>query len=424
MTAHNPPAATGTTTTAAVGGAGGGAGGGGASPRGAGGQPGGRDERATGLAVPGVWPGTPRVGSLLRDAADGARAQVATTITLVLVLATVCFAILVTTGQAAASEARVIEQIDHAGTRLIAVSDDGGTAGILPQAPGVLAPISDVSWTFGLGAAFEVVNPLLPANRVAARAMVGDLPEDLPLIRGRAPQVGEAVAGSGTVVPLNLTQALGAVQGAEPGDQAVGVVGVFEATGPLAGLANTVLIATDPTGIDSLRFVYVMARDVAVVDRLEDVLLTSTPALNPAALTIETPSGAIALRDVIAGNLGAASRQLMAVVMAVGAILIAVTMFAATAAKRRDFGRRRALGATRTTLITALLTQTTIGAIPGILLGTTTGLITLHTTTGSLPNPRFTAGVAGLALLITLTAATPIATHAATRDPLRILRVP
>lgn len=370
------------------------------------------------------WPGLPRVGDLLRDAAAGARSQLATTLTLVLVLATVCFAVLVTTGQAAASEARVVEQIDSAGTRLIALSDDGGAAQILPDALAALAALSDVTWVFGLGEAVDYANPLLRDGRVAARSLVGQLPPDLPLVQGRRPQVGEAVIGSNATAALHLGQGLGAVQVLDGSASPVGVVGVFEASGPLAGLANTILVATAPEETATLRFVCVMASDVTTVDRLEAVLLSSTPAQNPSALTVETPSGAIALRDVIAGRLGAASRQLMAVVMGVGAVIIAVTMLSATVSRRRDFGRRRALGATRSALVAALLAQTSIGALGGIAAGTLAGLVVLQATTASLPNWRFTAGVAGLALLLTLVAATPIASHAANRDPLRILRVP
>jgi len=371
-----------------------------------------------------MWPGVPRPGDLLRDAVAGARAQIATTLTLVLVLATVCFAVLVTTGQAAASEARVVEQIDSAGTRLIALSDDGGTAEILPEAPALLATISDVTWAFGLGEAQDVTNPLLRDGRVASRAIVGELPPDLVLVQGRMPQIGEAIVGVQAAPTLRLGAGLGTVQVLDGSQDPIGVVGVFDASGPLAHLRNTVLVATAPDQIETLRFAYVMASDVTTVDRLENVLLTSTPAMNPAALTIETPSGAIALRDVIAGRLGAASRQLMAVVMGVGAVIIAVTMLSATVSRRRDFGRRRALGATRSALVAALLAQTSIGALIGIALGTAAGLAVLAATTGSLPSWRFTAGVAGLALLLTLLAATPIATQAANRDPLRILRVP
>lgn len=373
----------------------------------------------------GAWPGVPLLGELARDAVTSARAQAVATLTLILVLATVCLSILVTTGQTAATEARVVAQIDSAGTRLIALSDEGGAAGILPDAPARLAGLSDVTWVIGLGVAVDVTNPALPAGRAAARDMVGDLPPDVELIQGRRPRAGEAVVGVDAAATLNLRPGQGRIQTSGDADaEPVAIVGVFQAAGPLAHLNDTVLIAADPRDVDTLRYVYVMASDVTVIDRLERTLLTSTPALKPAALTVETPTGAIALRDVIAGRLGAASRQLMAVVMGVGAMIMAVTMLSATIARRREFGRRRALGATRSALVATLLAQAAIGAVFGIALGIAGGLAALAATTGSLPTWQFVAGVAGLALLLTLGAAAPIATYAAHRDPLRILRVP
>jgi len=362
---------------------------------------------------------------LIRDAVAGARAQLATTITLVLVLASVSFSILVTTGQAAANEAQVVGQIDSAGTRLIVISDDGGVAGILPEAPAELARLSDVAWTLGLGAAADVVNPALPASPFAARAMVGDLPPDFTLVQGRPPLPGEAIVGLGATDGLNLGPGLGRVRSAaDPNADPVGVVGVFKATGPLANLNDTVLIAAQPDDVKTLRYVYVLASDVTVIDRLEGVLTTSTPALNPTALTVETPKGAIALRDVIAGRLGAASRQLMAVVMGVGAVIIAVTVLSAVVSRRREFGRRRALGATRSALVATLLAQAAIGAVIGTAVGTGAGVAAVAATAGSLPTWEFVAGVAGLAVLLTLITSAPIAAYAAYRDPLRILRVP
>lgn len=377
------------------------------------------------MEATGPWPGVPRFAELIRDAGTGARAQVATTLTLVLVLATVSFSVLVTTGQAAANEAQVVGQIDSAGTRLIVISDDGGAAGILPSAPSTLARLSDVTWTLGLGPAVDMVNPALPASPVGARAMVGEVPPDFILVQGRAPRPGEAIVGVSATGALNLGPGLGRVRAiADPIADPVGVVGVFQATGPLANLNDSVLIASNPDDVDTLRYVYVLASDVTVIDRLESVLTTSTPALNPAALTVETPKGAIALRDVIAGRLGAASRQLMAVVMGVGAVIIAVTVLSAVISRRRDFGRRRALGATRSALVATVLAQATIGAIIGTALGIGAGVMTLAATTGSLPTWQFIAGVAGLAVLLMLVTSTPIATYAAFRDPLRILRVP
>ena len=60
----------------------------------------------------------------------------------------------------------------------------------------------------------------------------------------------------------------------------------------------------------------------------------------------------------------------------------------------------------------------------GTALGIGAGVMTLAATTGSLPTWQFIAGVAGLAVLLMLVTSTPIATYAAFRDPLRILRVP
>lgn len=64
------------------------------------------------------------------------------------------------------------------------------------------------------------------------------------------------------------------------------MVGVCDATGPLAHLADTVLISTEPENVETLRYLYVMANDITVVDRLEQVVRNSTPVLNPAALTL------------------------------------------------------------------------------------------------------------------------------------------
>lgn len=111
------------------------------------------------------------------------------------------------------------------------------------------------------------------------------------------------------VSTLNLDAALGTIQVLDRHTDPVAVVGVFDATGPLANLANTALVQSDPTYLETLWFVYAMASAVSTVDHLENTLRTSTPAMNPAALTVEAPSGAIALREVIAGRLGAASRN-------------------------------------------------------------------------------------------------------------------
>lgn len=72
-----------------------------------------------------------------------------------------------------------------------------------------------------------------------------------------------------------------------------------------------------------------MARDVTLVQRLVDALATSVPADDPAAVTVESPAGAIALREVVAGELGASSRRLLAVVLGVAGLTLVTALLGA-----------------------------------------------------------------------------------------------
>ncbi|WP_264029584.1 FtsX-like permease family protein [Cellulosimicrobium sp. SH8] len=377
--------------------------------------------------------GSPRVLDLLRDAVEAARSQRAATTVTALLVAVVCFVVLVTTGQAAVAEQQVVARIDGTGTRLVTLVDATGTAGIRAEAVAETEELSDVAWAFGLGPANDVVNASLPREdaRVPARAVVGDLPPDLVLVAGRAPLPGEAVAGRdaaralgtddgvGTVVPADATASGVRVDDA----RAVPVVGTFDASGPLAALDGTVLVATEPAGL-VLSFVHVLADDASVVPRLGAALEAAPPAAAPDEVTVETAAGAVELRAVVAGDLGASARRTMALVMAVGCVVVAVTVLGAVSARRRDFGRRRALGATRSALVAGVLVQTACGAVCGVALGTVAGLVVVLRVVGAVPHVPFVVGVAGLTLLVALLGAVPSAALAAFRDPVRILRVP
>lgn len=377
--------------------------------------------------------GFPRPARLLADGVTGALAQPVSTATAAVVLAIVCFVILATTGQSAASEQRVISRIDGAGTRLIAVSDDGGRAGMQADGVAVVAGLSDVSWAFGLGAVTDVQNARLPTDErgIAARALYGEWPPELLPVQGRLPRApGEALAGRDAVAALHLADGAGTVQArpafgtAAPGTPGTPVVGVFEASGPLGSLNNSVLIAAEPAPGDPLRYVYVMAEGVGAVEQLGEAITAALPAVQQAGMTVETPEGALALRSVIAGEIGAGSRQTMALVLAVGLAIVTVTMLGAVSAKRRDFGRRRALGATRSALVVLVLVQTAVAAVAGIALGVAAGLVMVDRVSGTLPSSAFVLGVVGLTGLVALIGAVPPALAAAYRDPLRILRVP
>ncbi|QAY71402.1 FtsX-like permease family protein [Xylanimonas protaetiae] len=372
-------------------------------------------------------PGFPRPRALLRDGAVAVLAQPVASASAALVVALVCLVVLATAGRTAATEHQVLAAIDDTGSRLIAVTDPGGQAGIAAESVPALASIDGVDWAVGFGGATDAVieapgstTGRLPTG-VPVRVLVGALPPDTDLLVGRLPQhPGEAVAGKGAARTLGLTSGAGPVT--TPSQQAA-VVGVVRLTGGLERFADTVLITADPATTEPLRFMFVAASSAAAVPSVSRSVAAAMRATDPSQVTIEEPTAVRELREVVSGRLGAGARQLQAGVLVVGVIVVSITMLAMVAARRRDFGRRRALGASRTVIVILVLTHTGFAATAGALVGTAAGLA-LVATTGSLPTASYVVGNATLTVLAAFIGATPPAVLASRRDPVRILRVP
>lgn len=363
---------------------------------------------------------------LLGEGGAMARTQPIVSTMTALVVTAVCAVILATVGQSAAAEARVLATIDDAGTRTITVSDPTGRAVLLPDSVDAVRSVAGVEWVLGLGPVTDVRNAALGSagRAVPARRAYGTLPEAVRLVGGRAPAAGEAIAGQAGLGLLGSQASAGAVRG-EGLDAPL--VGVFAAADPLAFLAGSVLIPTmaaEVEGDQTLRQIVVVASSVDSVGSLIDAIPSVVHVEDGTQLRVETPASLLELRSLVEAELATSSRQQLLVVLAVGLVVITVTLSGAVAQRRRDFGRKRALGATRSALVVLVIVQTAVAAVFGVVFGTAIGLAAVDRLAGALPPPDFVAGVAVLALLTALTAAVPPGLVAAFRDPVRILRVP
>ena len=141
-------------------------------------------------------------------------------------------------------------------------------------------------------------------------------------------------------------------------------------------------------------------------------------------MTVELAQGAIDLREVLAGSLGESSRQLMLMVLGIGLLLVAITMTGAVNARRRDFGRQRAIGATRSAIVAMVLIQSLMSGAIGAVVGSAAGVAVMWGIAGAAPSLTFTLSVVLLSLLVTIVGAAPPAIAASRRDPVSILRVP
>lgn len=361
--------------------------------------------------------------AVLAEALANARSRPGPTITTATVIALVCVVIVATTGRTVATERQILSRVDAVGTRLITVTDATGNAGIAPSALEVIADLDTVDWVFGLGPASDVSRGDLPGTAsgqpVTRRALLGDLPPEFQDAPGRPASDGEALAGTEALRRLGLPQPSGQVW-AE--GRPIAIVGAFAATGPLSSLDEMVL-QRDP-GISTVRYLYLTVQPGHDVQSVADNVTALLPARDPGGIDVALADGAIQLREVLSGTLGASSRSLMSIVLGVGLLVVALTVIGAVNARRRDFGRARALGATRTTIVVLVLTQTALSALVGVCTGFAVAVPATRWGSGSLPGVGFLTGVAVLATMMALLGALPPACAAARRDPVRILRVP
>lgn len=338
-----------------------------------------------------------------------------------LIVAAVSGVIVSTTGQTVAIERAVLSRIDDAGTRTIVVEDLDGRAELDAGVVDRISALADIDWAVGFGIATDVrPRGLDGASAVPIRPYFGILPAGVSTSPWD-PEPGTALAGVDAIRLLGFETAAGPVQ--LSGDRPeVGVVGWLDADPPLEFL-NRSLVTVPSRGEDVTRII-ALASSAQRVPQLSAAIASVLDPADPTSIAVQTSDSLVEVRAAVQGELGTFGRNIVGGTLAAGLILTALNVFGAVTARRRDFGRRRALGASRLDIVVLVTTQTMAIAIAGAAAGVLTGTIIVHQLVGSAPQPDFTVAVVVLAVLASTIAALPPALVAAYRDPVRVLRVP
>lgn len=362
-----------------------------------------------------------RFAGLLAEAIRMARAQpIATAVTAVIVAAA-CGVILSTTGQTVAIERDVLGQIDQAGTRTIVVEDTEGRADLDHGVIDRIGALAGVEWVVGFGITRDVrPEGLSGAAAVPIRGLVGELPGVVTGTWDGTP--GTAIAGVEALANLGFATAAGPVQPIAVDEPQLAVVGWLTADTPLEFLNRGLLTTVDSD--EPVIRITVLAESTEAVRGLADGVRAVLDAADPTSVAVRTSDALLQVRAAVRGELGIWGRNLVTLVLGAGLVLTALNVFGAVTARRRDFGRRRALGASRLDIVVLVTAQTLATAIVGASAGVAIGMVVVQQVVGTVPNPEFAAAVAVLAVIATAIAALPPAVVAAFRDPVRILRVP
>lgn len=360
-----------------------------------------------------------------KESIAGARSQPVTSALLVLIAIISCALIQLTTGRTAGVEVSLLRSFDEASSRMIVVRaepDSGLTMDILQP----LQQIQELESVMIFGPAWDARNHALgPSSMaVAVRNFPAELcPENITCVR--ADQISSGLLATGQAMELlgvspgigNLAAVDGNIYGVSEQLYLPEHLKILEPA-ILQPIPSTAL-ATQP-----VTTVILLAREPEQLSALSAHLIELIDVPDKSKIGLETGKSQAELRASISSQVSSYGHGLLVALLlgtgaTIGAIALGVVLL-----RRREFGRRRSLGATRTWLVTFVTTQVLVLVGAGALIGTATGLIILKVEGAPLPTPSFVVAVLVLSIGASAIFALVPAMYAASRDPVAELRVP
>lgn len=359
----------------------------------------------------------------MREAGASAKSQPVASVVTVLMIIGMVLTVMLTTGRTVGAEQQVLGSIDSAGTRSITVRAEEG-AGITSSVLDRVANIDGIEWAGGFSSAIDATNATVPdGTRVPVRYAYGSQLDRLDVPATSPVPGGLAYASDKALDELGLPDQAGGITLTT--GLSYGVGGRITVPDYLAGFEPVVVIPQpEPTGDEPVNVLVVIAETPELVSPVSKAVLSVLAAEDASKVTVQTSEALAQLRGLIQTQLGSFSRGLVLAVLALTGTLVAILLYGLVMMRRKDFGRRRALGATRSLIIGLLLAQTGILAAIGIAVGLAASAAILLASGDPLPGAAFSGALAVLTLVTALVAALIPAIVASRRDPLRELRVP
>lgn len=365
-----------------------------------------------------------RALSILREALASAFSQPVASLVTIVIVAGMCATVLLTTGRTVGAEQAVISSIDTAGTRSIIVRADPG-AGLDSSVIERIANLEGVEWAGALGTAQDATNALVPSGiKVPIRFLWSRDLGRLAIPSATALPNGTAWASRSALEKLGMVDGFGGIS-ADDG-ATYSVAGRIETPDFLAMFEPLVLVpqSQNPESPAQVSALVVIASRPDLVAPVAQAVQSVLAVDDPTKINVTTSESLATLRALVQGQLGSFGRNLVIVIFALTAILVAAILYGLVMLRRRDFGRRRALGASRGLIVGLLLTQTAFLSLIGASAGTVIALISLKVTGDPLPGLEFLIALDVLAIVVGVLAALVPAIVASRRDPLKELRVP
>jgi putative ABC transport system permease protein len=337
-------------------------------------------------------------------------------------------AIVASTGRTDATRRTLLLRLEDPSARLVRIIDRDRQGNVGPDSVTRLAALGSVDWAIGLGPAGPLGrNSALGGPRegyasdaAGVRQYWGDL-ESGPLVRrivGRVPLEGESVAGEDAVHELGLADGVGTVDAETLGPLAV--VGTIRVAPAVRSLGSYVLVRGSPDG-GQIAEVLVLVRSSAQVESLVESL-PAILATDQASLAVERAAALLSLRQDLSREVGELDGAVLLGSLATGSLLVGAISYGAIEQRRREFGIRRAQGATRSTIAALVVIESALMVTVGGGVGGLIGSLAVLLPTGTIPDPELTLAAGILVAIAGVAGCVPPALIAAFRQPLYVLR--
>ena len=363
-----------------------------------------------------------RIGTLIREAWASVWASKVPSVLCAVVVAAMCVASIVTVGKSASAAAAMAARLEQAGARQLAVIDSQAQGFITEMALEQVTSLNTVVAANSLGIPMDVTNGDIGrgGTKVPAWTVYGSLENLGGIVRGRAPEPGEAIVSVEAMRGLGLAEPVGFVVNSA-GEQ-FPVVGAFRAKEPFDDLATGIVI--NPENVAPAREIRVVISDMSAARVTVNAVLSILKPPDIQGVHIESPTSLADTAADLNAQLANYGRSLLLLILGAGSFFVMAVVFADVLVRRRDLGRRRTLGGTRSDLAALVTIRTAFTAAIGAAVGCALAWLINWFSDGIATPLDFTLAVGVLAVLVAIVAGIPPAVFAARRDPVAVMRTP
>ena len=359
---------------------------------------------------------------MLRETLATTWAAKVSSLLIAVVVAATCLASLMTVGRSAAAAAEVASRMEQAGARKLSVIDTRESGFVNERTVRVIAGLSFVETAVALGTPFDAVNGQMGAGgiKVPVWPVMGEVDHVGRVARGRAPHPGEALVSTSMLASLNLAEPVGYLTSSD-GLRKFPIVGSFTPVAPFEDTGGGVILAAprETTG----RELRVVVDNVASAKTSLPVLLGVLAPPDPQGVQIDSPASLAQTAQDLNAQMAGFGRTLLLLIVGAGGFFVAAVVLADVLIRRRDLGRRRTLGITRSDLVLLVAARALVAAVAGAVLGCVSGGI-INQVSGSPIPLDFVTAIGVLACLVATVVALLPAWYASRLDPVRVMRAP